>query len=135
MPRLLSFLLILITLPALAQKPVWIDVRSPAEFNTGHLAGAHHIPFDQIETGIMSLDVSKDSEIYVYCAVGGRAEVARENLERRGYTRVVNVGSLENARTFSGQLQLCAKSSDAPGCSTQGTPQETNPAASAPREG
>ncbi|QFU77928.1 rhodanese-like domain-containing protein [Halioglobus maricola] len=114
---------------------MWIDVRTPAEFNTDHLEGAHHIPFDQIEAGIMSLALSKDSEIYVYCAVGGRAEVAKESLERRGYTRVVNVGSLENARTVAGTLERCAKSSDAPGCNKPGTPQETTPAASVPREG
>lgn len=89
----------------LAQVPentVWIDVRTPGEFEVDHLEGAHLIPYDGIETGILALNVEKDTPIYLYCAVGGRAGIARESLEKRGYTNVVNAGGLENARALAG---------------------------------
>lgn len=103
-----QFLAVLIWLYASvtwASEPLWIDVRSPTEFNAGHVDGAHHIPFDQIESGIHGLDVNKDSEIYLYCGAGGRAQVAKESLERRGYTNVINAGGLEEARDLSAQQQ------------------------------
>jgi len=40
----------------------------------------------------------KDTPIYLYCAVGGRAELAKQRLEAIDYKNITNVGSLENAR-------------------------------------
>jgi phage shock protein E len=80
---------------------VWIDVRSPAEYQQGHLAQAQLIPFDGIEAGVSGLNLPKDTPIYLYCAVGGRAEVAKQRLEALGYDKVTNVGSLENARELA----------------------------------
>jgi phage shock protein E len=108
MSRALTLVLLLAALvagQASAETPaqaVWIDVRSPAEHAEGHLAGAILIPFDAIEKGVMALELEKDQPIYLYCAVGGRAEIARKRLQSLGYTRVTNVGSLENARARVG---------------------------------
>ena len=81
-----------------AEEAVWIDVRTPAEYASGHLEQAILIPFDGIEAGVAALNLSKDTPIYVYCAVGGRAEKAKRSLEAQDYSQVTNVGSLENAR-------------------------------------
>ncbi len=83
-----------------SQQPVWIDVRTPSEYEQGHLEGAALIPFDAIEKGTMALRLDKDQPIYLYCAVGGRAEIARKRLQAAGYTRVTNVGGLEDARAL-----------------------------------
>lgn len=88
-----------------AQKPtdvVWIDVRSPAEYATGHLPQAELIPFDSIAVGVARLDLAKDTPIYLYCAVGGRAEMAKQSLQALGYSNVTNAGSLESARQMAG---------------------------------
>jgi phage shock protein E len=77
---------------------VWIDVRTPAEYATGHLDQAHLIPFDKIEAGITGLHLAKDTPIYLYCAAGGRAEKAKQSLLRQGYTDVTNAGGLDSAR-------------------------------------
>ena len=77
---------------------VWIDVRTPAEFAQGHLEQATLIPFDGIEAGIARLQLPKDTPIYLYCAVGGRAEKARQRLEALNYSAVTNVGGLQDAR-------------------------------------
>ena len=75
-----------------------IDVRTPAEYASGHLREAVLIPFDGIETGVARLQLPKDTPIYLYCAVGGRAELAKQRLEAIDYKNITNVGSLENAR-------------------------------------
>jgi phage shock protein E len=81
-----------------APEAVWIDVRTLSEFDAGHLEGAHHIPFDAIEKGVARLELDRATPIYLYCAVGGRAERAKHSLERIGFTAVTNVGGLEDAR-------------------------------------
>jgi len=86
---------------SLAQVPadaVWIDVRTPGEYAQGHLPQAQSIPYDGIEVGVEALGLPSDAPIYVYCAVGGRAEIARGRLQAQGYTNVTNVGGLEDAR-------------------------------------
>ena len=80
---------------------VWIDVRSPSEYASGHLQEAASIPFDGIEVGVAQLQLGKDTPIYLYCAVGGRAEVAKNRLEALNYTNVINVGGLEDARKLA----------------------------------
>ena len=80
---------------------VWIDVRTPSEYARGHLPQATLIPFDGIEAGVAGIHLAKDAPIYLYCAVGGRAEMARKSLLAAGYTNVTNVGSLEAARELA----------------------------------
>ena len=77
---------------------VWIDVRSEEEYARGHLEQAPRIAHDEIETGIAELALDKDTPIYLYCAVGGRADMAKSRLEALGYTNVNNAGGLEDAR-------------------------------------
>lgn len=89
------------TLGANAEIPdnaVWIDVRSPAEYSQGHLSEATLIPFDGIEKGIAALNLPKNTPVYLYCAVGGRAEKAKVRLEAIQYSNVINVGGLDDAR-------------------------------------
>jgi len=85
---------------------VWIDVRSPAEYQRGHLEEAQLIPFDGIEVGVAGLKLDRDAPIYLYCAVGGRAERARQSLLAAGYTNVTNAGGLEDARKLAGDKLL-----------------------------
>ena len=84
---------------------VWIDVRSPTEFASGHLQQATLIPFDGIEAGVAQLQLSKDTPIYLYCGSGGRAEVAKNRLDAIDYTNVTNVGGLEDARKLAGDSE------------------------------
>jgi len=100
----LRWLLCLIMLAAaqvraeLPAEAVWIDVRTPAEFAQGHIEQATLIPFDGIEAGIAKLQLPKDTPIYLYCAVGGRAETAKQRLEALDYSAVTNVGGLQDAQ-------------------------------------
>jgi len=60
---------------------VVLDVRRPDEWQAGHLAGAVHIPFWELEG--RSGDVPA-GEVWVYCASGFRASIAASLLDRAG---------------------------------------------------
>ena len=98
------FLVSALNLSALMAQPeenaLLIDNRSPAEYAQGHVEGALLIPYDAIEAGILKLPEEKNTPIYLYCGSGGRAEIARKNLEHRGYTRVINLGGMAEAEAF-----------------------------------
>ncbi len=81
---------------------VWIDVRSPVEYVMGHLPQATRISHEDIEEGVAELHLARDTPIYLYCASGGRAGIAKERLQAAGYTNVTNVGGLEDARQLVG---------------------------------
>ena len=81
----------------ITDKPVWIDVRTSKEYKARHKRGAILIPFNEIEKRVSELALPLDTEIYLYCRSGGRAQKALNTLNKIGYKVVVNVGSLENA--------------------------------------
>jgi phage shock protein E len=76
-----------------AAEPLWIDVRSPAEFANGHVAGAVNIPYLEVAVRIGEMTHDFDADIRVYCAVGVRAQIAKIQLESLGYRKVVNAGA------------------------------------------
>lgn len=58
-----------------------IDVRTPAEFQRGHIPGARNIPIDDLRTRIDDLD---EAPIVVTCQVGQRGHTAARILAQRG---------------------------------------------------
>lgn len=81
-----------------AQKVMLIDVRSPEEFQQGHLAHAHNIVHDQIEQHMAHLPSDKNAEIHVYCRSGRRSAIALETLNKMGYTNVKNLGAYDDLK-------------------------------------
>tara|TARA_Y100001949_G_C15757522_1_gene230690 strand:+ start:243 stop:569 length:327 start_codon:yes stop_codon:yes gene_type:complete len=84
---------------------VWIDVRTPGEFNTGHIETAKNIEYQNIVSGVNGLKLEKDTEILLYCRSGRRASFALSALQEAGYTKVQNLGSLEGARGYQDSLK------------------------------
>ena len=80
---------------------IWLDVRSPGEYESDHLPGSIHIPYKQIKQLASSKLPNKNSQINVYCVAGVRAGIAKSALEDMGYENVVNVVSLNKARELS----------------------------------
>ena len=72
-----------------------IDVRTEAEWNTGHLEGAFHIEWQDILE--LSSDIPKDEEIYLYCRSGNRSGKATKILLDAGYINAKNAGSISEA--------------------------------------
>jgi len=67
-----------------------LDVRTPAEYASGHIPDAHLIPVDGLEDRLRELP-PKDSVMLVHCAVGGRSTAACQTLGLHGYTRLLNL--------------------------------------------
>ena len=96
-------LALLFPLASSAGDPFWIDVRTAAEFNAGHVDEAGNIPYDEIAEGIGTLNVGKNSVIYVYCRSGRRSGIAKDKLDGLGYSQVFNIGGLDDALKKAGQ--------------------------------
>ena len=79
-----------------------IDVRSRAEFNSGHLARAINIPVDEIETALPKRVKDKSQVLLLHCLSGTRSGLAKNKLKRLGYSNVFNLGSLARARKIVG---------------------------------
>ena len=93
---LFAVMAFMISLSSLADT-VWLDVRSSSEYAAGHVEGSLNIPHTEVKAAFPKQGVKKDASIKVYCRSGRRAEFAKSELEALGYTRVENLGSLENA--------------------------------------
>jgi rhodanese-related sulfurtransferase len=78
----------LVRMQQAGQAPLLLDVRTPAEYSQGHIAGALNIPVDQVAARHGALGVGRDREVVVYCQSGKRAARARQTLESLGYSNV-----------------------------------------------
>lgn len=74
-----------------------IDVRSPGEFESGHLPRAVSIPLDRIESDLPKKFPDKDAVLLLHCASGTRSGIAVRKLKVMGYTRAHNLGSYHRA--------------------------------------
>ncbi len=73
---------------------VLVDVRSAAEYNSGHIKDAVLLPLAQVGTKAEQVLGSKDKTIIVYCQSGGRSRVASSVLQRQGYQNVYDLGGI-----------------------------------------
>ena len=62
---------------------VILDVRTDAEFNAGHAAGALHIPVDQLADRVQ--DVPEGKPVLIVCRSGVRASNAYRILRKAGH--------------------------------------------------
>ncbi len=72
-----------------------IDVRSPEEFNSGHLPGAINIPLANLESGLTQV-TDKQASIVLYCGAGIRAQKGCDILKAQGFNCAINGGSLKD---------------------------------------
>lgn len=71
------------------QAPTILDVRTPSEWQSGHIAGAVHLPLTDILEKNFSLP--QDQEIVVCCGTGYRANIAASFLKQAGYSKVYSL--------------------------------------------
>lgn len=74
-----------------ANKAQVIDVRTPKEYQSGHINGAVNLHvYDQDFTKrLESLD--KNKTVYVYCKAGGRSAEAVETMKTKGFVHIVEL--------------------------------------------
>ena len=71
------------------QDYIILDVRTPDEFNEGHIKGAILIPVNELENRLDEL--AENKPIIVYCKSGGRSRTAASILVENSFTRIYNM--------------------------------------------
>jgi len=72
-----------------------IDVRTPEEFELGHIEDSINIEWQNIE--LIEKTSQKNEKIYLYCRSGNRSQKATEILLALGYKDVKNLGGIKEA--------------------------------------
>lgn len=82
---------------------LFIDVREPQEYATGHIEGSINLPPMAIMQGAEALkDIPKNTELVLYCLSGSRSSASMNFLKRLGYTKLVNGINKEHvSRSYS----------------------------------
>lgn len=75
--------------PLYEQGAVFVDVRTPSEWNDGHLSRALHLPLDQLNERATTLLPDRNTPIVIYCRSGRRSDIAASTLRSLGYSQVV----------------------------------------------
>jgi len=96
---------------------VYIDVRTPQEFEKGHPPNAINIPvvFPNPETRqmdsntdfmkVVQAHVSTDKTVILGCQMGGRSQMAAQLMDESGFTDVTNMqGGFGGARGPTGEI-------------------------------
>jgi len=96
--RFIVSLLLIVSSAVLAQDPVYIDVRTWAEYQIDNIEGDERIHVSRVLEEVQSKFPSKSTPIRLYCARGVRAQTAMERLSAAGYLDVQNLGGIDDAR-------------------------------------
>jgi rhodanese-related sulfurtransferase len=73
------------------QGAVLLDLRSQAEFDSGHILDSRHVPQDQLGSSVETLRKYKDKVVITCCESGMRSGAAARVLQAQGFTKVVNL--------------------------------------------
>ena len=93
-----SLVLLLLSFQLFASNPIIIDVRTPQEFESGHVESAINIEWQDIAS--VENSTNKDNRIFLYCRSGNRSQKATDILIDIGYKDVINLGSVNEASEF-----------------------------------
>lgn len=79
------------------ENALFVDVRSPAEFSSGHVADAINIPREKLIERIAELEKFKDRPLILNCASGVRSGSACADLRKQGFEKVFSLAGGMNA--------------------------------------
>lgn len=80
-----------------------IDVRTPKEYNNGHLENAVNIHLYDKDFTERINKLDKNKTVYVYCKAGGRSADAVEVLKSNGFVHIVELDGGTDAWTEAGK--------------------------------
>ena len=72
--------------------PLVVDVRSPGEFASGHVAGSINLPLDSLTQQAATVLPQRDLPMVLCCLSGARSGMAVQWLQAQGYSQVTNGG-------------------------------------------
>jgi len=71
-----------------------IDVRTPAEFAAGHVAGARNIDVEAADFATQVGSLDKKAPYLLYCRSGRRSALAADQMAGMGFTDIVDGGGM-----------------------------------------
>lgn len=72
-------------------EPLILDVRTPREYQRGHLKNSRLIPVQQLQRRWKEIADYQTQDILIYCATGNRSTVASKILIDNGFKRITNL--------------------------------------------
>lgn len=79
-----------------------VDVRTPEEFDAGHLDGAVNIDVQSASFADEIAALDPEGSYVVYCRSGNRSAAAVEQMRAAGFTDVTDLGGLQDAAASTG---------------------------------
>lgn len=70
---------------------ILLDVRTPEEFESGHLPGALNIDIRAYDFHEQIEDLDHNRAYFIYCRSGARSATAAKYMESKGFTEVANL--------------------------------------------
>jgi sulfur-carrier protein adenylyltransferase/sulfurtransferase len=77
------------------EPPLLVDVREPAEWESGRIAGAVHVPMGELASRVGFVAPDRGRRLVLYCAHGNRSLLAANALQEAGYDAVSIAGGIE----------------------------------------
>ena len=71
-----------------------LDVRTPKEYDEGHIANSVLLPDYEIKDMVETVIADKNHTVIVYCRSGARSKNAAEYMIEMGYTTVFDIGGI-----------------------------------------
>ncbi len=72
---------------------VLVDVRTPDEYQQGHIPGSRNVALQTIEL-VNEMVPEKDTPLFVYCRSGARSGRAVAAMKQMGYEKAENIGGI-----------------------------------------
>lgn len=72
-----------------------IDVRTPAEYAAGHIAGAQNIDVEAGDFAAKIAPLDKGAAYLVYCRSGRRSAIAADQMASAGFKDIVDGGGMD----------------------------------------
>lgn len=81
---------------------VILDVRTPAEYSSGHLEGAQNVDYSSANFRNSVSALPKSGSYIVYCRSGNRSASATREMQELGFTNVKDAGGMQAAAEETG---------------------------------
>jgi len=75
-----------------------VDVRTPEEFESGHVSASVNIPLDEVAERISEFEGK--NHVIVFCRSGNRSGMAKAILAQSGITNVTNGGTWQDVKQY-----------------------------------
>jgi len=75
---------------------ILVDVRTPEQYQAGHIKGAISLPLEEVESKASSVLKDKNAKYFIYCRTGRKSEEVSEYLDAIGYTNVTDMGGIHD---------------------------------------